>query len=126
MLNCKLSTAYRSVAEIPIYRNYLLVAVCLLLSSCANITPPSGGEKDTKSPALLSGIPPDKSINFHDNSIELIFDEWIKQNNLKQQLIITPYTENKYKISIKKNKLLLEFKEQFDSNTTYTFYFEQE
>lgn len=78
---------------------------------------------DTEAPALISSIPPDKSINFHNNSIELVFDEWIKQNDLKQQLIITPYTENEYKISIKKNKLLLEFKEPFDSNTTYTFYF---
>ncbi len=94
-----------------------------LLSSCASAGFPSGGPKDLAAPVLLNMVPQDQSVSFQGKVLTLVFDEWVEVDNIKQNLQITPSVSGDYDYEIKKNILTLTFKEDFESNTTYTFNF---
>ncbi len=96
-----------------------------LFNSCASQSSPTGGPKDTIPPTLISSVPPLQSTNFKGRSVTLTFDERIKTNKLKEQLIITPLTTSKYEISLKKNVFKITFDENFNDSTTYTLNFRE-
>ena len=96
-----------------------------LFTSCANVSPVSGGPKDTIPPIRLITVPLDKSINYKASTIVMEFDERIKINKIKDQLIITPLIESDYEYTIKKNIFKLTFEEPFKDSTTYTLNFRE-
>lgn len=100
-----------------------ITILTLFIYSCANQIAPTGGPKDTIPPNLTHSIPPSKTINYSKQTFKLYFDERINTDKLKQDLIITPFTENKYEVKSKKNELQLIFEDPFDSATTYTLNF---
>src|SRR5690606_23234407 len=103
-----------------------LLTGSLYLYSCANRTVPTGGPKDTIPPRLINAIPKDKSLNFRGDKIVLVFDEFIKTKDLTNQLIVTPRLgEGAFTHKINKTTLTLDLNEKLDSNTTYTFYFQE-
>lgn len=105
---------------------YPLICFCFLhlfLNRCANPTAPTGGPKDTIPPLLLKSTPITQSLNFKGQTISLEFDEYINADKIKQNLIITPLSENPYKHTVKKNRLTIKFDEPFDDSTTYTLNF---
>jgi uncharacterized protein (DUF2141 family) len=108
-----------------LYFSFLTIFLLSFITRCASISAPTGGPKDTIPPSLINSIPPNKSINYHDNTIYLEFDEWIKADKLKDQLIITPVITSKYENSIKKNLFKLTFDEPFADSTTYTLNFRE-
>lgn len=97
--------------------------IFLIFSQCANMVAPSGGAKDTKNPKMVTSAPTNKITNFQGEKIELTFDEWIKTDNLKKELLITPALKKDYEYSENKNKLIITFKAPLEENTTYTFNF---
>ncbi len=103
----------------------IIIIIYQLLTSCANVTPPSGGPRDTITPVRLITIPLDKSINYKGKSIVMEYDERINVNKIKDQLIITPYIESDYEYTIKKNIIKLNFEEAFEDSTTYTLNFRE-
>ncbi len=94
----------------------------LFFTNCANRIPPTGGRKDSLAPKIRTSIPENQSINFKGTMVVLLFDEWIKEENLKKELVITPAIED-YKYKIIKKKLILTFPEPLQENTTYSFNF---
>lgn len=104
---------------------YILIGILIwvALSRCANQGAPMGGPKDSLSPVLLKTIPTNKSLQFKGNKIELVFDEYVKIENLKKQLIITPRLKGEYEYNVIKNRIELELLEPLEENTTYTFNF---
>jgi hypothetical protein len=100
------------------------ISLLLVLSRCASIKPPTGGPRDTIPPSLVRSIPENKSLNFEGNVVRLIYDEYLKIDNLNKQLIITPLIESDYESKIRKNSIELSFPEPFDDSTTYTFNFQ--
>lgn len=103
----------------------LQLFVILFLHSCANIKPPTGGPKDSQPPKLLLTNPPNGVTNYKNSKFTLYFDEVIQQQNLKQELLITPYKKNrKFKIKIKKNKAIITMLDTLDNNTTYLMDFQ--
>jgi len=111
-------------------KKYLLYFIIFLsasyiLSSCANITPPTGGPRDTITPIRILTIPLDKSTDYKGQTMILEFDERIKTEKIKDQLIITPLTESDYEYTLKKNILKLSFEEPFLDSTTYTLNFRE-
>ena len=96
-----------------------------LLSSCANVTPPTGGPRDTIPPIRIATIPQDKITNYKGKTITLEFDERLKTDKIKEQLIITPLNESKYEHTIKKNILKLIFDDSFQDSTTHTLNFRE-
>ncbi|MFY0600954.1 MAG: Ig-like domain-containing protein [Cyclobacteriaceae bacterium] len=101
----------------------IVVILELTLQQCANPLRPTGGPKDTIPPTLLLSDPVDQTINYKGKEMRFYFDEFINADKLRQKLIITPYTEIKYKHIIKKRDLILRFEEPFADSTTYTFNF---
>lgn len=103
----------------------LLIAILtdILLKGCANVASPTGGPRDTIPPSLISSFPINGTTNYNLQEFTFEFSEFIKADKIKQQLIITPRTENKYKTIIKKNSLILRFEEPFSDSTTYNFNF---
>jgi len=109
------------------YLSYSIITIFLLsfITRCASITAPTGGPKDTIPPTMVNSIPLNKSINFKDNTIYLEFDERIKEDKVKDQLIITPIITGKYETTIKKNLFKMTFDEPFADSTTYTLNFRE-
>jgi uncharacterized protein (DUF2141 family) len=103
----------------------LLALVLLHFSRCANVIQPTGGPRDTIPPALVEAIPQNQSINYTGQSFYFEFDEKIKTDKLKDQLIITPRTEAEFDIKYSKRGIELTFDEPFQENTTYTFNFRE-
>ncbi|OJJ17449.1 hypothetical protein BKI52_26625 [marine bacterium AO1-C] len=93
------------------------------MGSCANIIAPTGGPKDSLAPILdtIRSFPKMEQLNYRGN-VTLTFNEWIKTEKLKQDLIITPRVQN-YTYKVVKKKLIITFEQPLDSNTTYNLDF---
>jgi hypothetical protein len=103
---------------------FISFVIIYFLTECASITPPGGGPRDTISPVLLKSIPEHKSLNYSGNSVTLVFDEYLKIENLNKQLIITPIIQDDYEQKIRRNSIELIFPEPFKDSTTYTLNFQ--
>lgn len=93
----------------------------LFFIKCANVGQPTGGPKDLDPPKLVSIYPEDQSLNFNEKRIIFTFDEYIKLEEAKKQIIITPpIEESDYEFKVKNNILTLNLDKNLQSNTTYT------
>ena len=88
--------------------------------SCARQTTPTGGPKDTIPPSLVSAIPRNGQTNYNGKTVELTFDEMLILNNPKEQIIITPDPGKDLQTEVKKNKIIIRFKDNLIDNTTYS------
>tara|TARA_B100000902_G_scaffold399080_1_gene468304 strand:+ start:226 stop:1653 length:1428 start_codon:yes stop_codon:yes gene_type:complete len=88
------------------------------LIGCANVVLPSGGEKDTSPPKIITTDPPNQSVNFNDRKIIIEFNEYIqiKNNNIR----ISPLCDPPPKINIKGKKLEINMECSLMESTTYT------
>lgn len=101
----------------------LFIFLNVLISSCAQQVAPTGGEKDTIPPKVLTTNPKNESINFTNQNIILHFDEYIKLQQLKKELLISPPLKYDLETQIKKKSLTLKIKDTLKENTTYVFNF---
>lgn len=101
------------------------LGVILVIASCAQINPLSGGERDTTAPQLDSArtYPLSGTTNFTDKEVKIKFDEYIKLNKPSDNIIITPQLKNKPEITAHNKKLSIIFQEDLEPNTTYTISF---
>ncbi len=67
-----------------------LLLIVTALGGCANIVPPTGGEKDVTPPKLRSITPADSQRNTRIKKLELGFDEYITINDVAAQVHISP------------------------------------
>jgi uncharacterized protein (DUF2141 family) len=95
----------------------------VILSSCAQFVPPTGGSIDKKPPTLISSVPVDKTTSYKGSIISLMFDELIDATSIRQELIITPQPKGTYNLKIKPYGIEIKYDESFSDNTTYTFNF---
>ncbi|MEB8328477.1 Ig-like domain-containing protein [Flavobacteriaceae bacterium KMM 6897] len=111
-----------------IFCSLFIIIMVLALSQCAKRGTPSGGEKDSTPPKLLSAEPENMTINFKAKKIRLYFDEYIKLKDVQKQLIVSP--------PLKYNPLItpqgsaskfieITIKDTLKENTTYTLNFGQ-
>lgn len=104
---------------------YYLNLLILLIASCAKQTTPTGGEKDTTPPKLISSNPVDRKTNFTGNEIELVFDELIQVINPREQILITPSIGKKFEVTSKRNKVFFKLNADLQDSTTYTISFRE-
>lgn len=95
----------------------------LILSSCAQFVPPTGGPKDETPPELVQTNPPNETRNFKGQTLVLEFNELIDATSLRQELIITPEPDGAFDLKEKANGVELKFDKPFKDSTTYTFNF---
>lgn len=95
----------------------------LIMTSCAQIVPLTGGEKDMESPKEIESTPINGATNFTETEIVVEFDEFIKLNNLSSQLIVSPLMETPPEIVVKGKKLVIKIESELSENTTYSLNF---
>lgn len=100
-----------------------LVSYLLLISGCANIVTPTGGDKDTTPPKILELVPDNQSLNFTSKSFVISFDEYVQLNDISSQLIVSPPLKSQPEFVIKGKNLVVKFNEELLANTTYTMNF---
>ena len=109
--------------------SFLFLALALsALIQCARRGNPSGGPKDLDPPVLLKTEPENLTINFDSKTIRLTFDEYIKLEDVQNQMIVSPPL--KYIPQIKpqgtpSKYIEITFKDTLRENTTYTINFGQ-
>lgn len=104
---------------------YLLFIYVIIFTSCAQMAIPTGGEKDVQAPQVVNDktIPQNRSVNFTGKNILITFDEFVKLNNPKQQIIISPTPEKDPEYVLNGKRLTIHFKEDLLPNKTYTINF---
>lgn len=104
---------------------FFITIYILLLWSCANQTTPTGGPKDETPPQLLKSTPSHKERNFKGKEIELVFDEDINLNNAKEEILISPRSDQEIEYKYKRNIVTIIPEIGWDDNTTYSFAFRE-
>ena len=97
--------------------------MAFLAQRCANAVAPTGGPKDERPPVVVEALPENHSINFTGKKIEITFDEYITLENANQNVMISPPLSEKPDIKLKNKTVVIKFKEDLASNTTYTINF---
>ncbi len=95
---------------------YSIFFFLTLLSSCANIVAPTGGEKDSDPPKILNKTILEKEgvtdINF-------TFNEYIQTNKWEEYFYISPPVEKRIRKKIKGKKLTITIEDTLAKNMTY-------
>ncbi|MEI7594227.1 MAG: Ig-like domain-containing protein [Bacteroidota bacterium] len=105
------------------FLSIILLFIAVFLTRCASVVPPNGGPKDVVAPILTSSDPTNNSKNFNQKSFTIGFNEFIKLDNVEEQLIITPSLKTKPNVKIKGKTIVVKFEDNLESNTTYSFNF---
>ena len=105
---------------------YIVLSI-VVISGCAKRGSPTGGPVDSIPPVLINASPKINSINFDSKEIRLTFDEFVKLDNVDEQLIISPPI-NKSSYEVKPlngvtKKVFLEFIDSLETETTYSINF---
>ncbi|MBT8221544.1 MAG: Ig-like domain-containing protein, partial [Eudoraea sp.] len=102
--------------------------VLLTVWQCAKRGSPTGGPRDTTPPELIAAEPENFSLEFDTKRIRLYFDEYIKLEDVQNQLIISPPLKNQPEISPQgqaSKYIEINLKDTLLENTTYTLNFGQ-
>lgn len=102
----------------------LTVAAMLLVLSCAKISAPSGGPKDTEPPVILKSFPGNSSVMFTGKSFTITFDEFVVLDRITEKFMVSPPLAKKPDIRLKGKSLLVTWEDELADSTTYTFYFQ--
>lgn len=104
---------------------FLLVTA---LWQCARRGNPTGGPKDIAPPVLIKAEPENMTINFKSDKIRLYFDEFVKLEDIQNQLIVSPPLKYIPEITPQggaSKYVEVKIKDTLKANTTYTFNFGQ-
>lgn len=100
--------------------------IILLMGACAAQGVLTGGEKDDIPPkVIIEESTPDKSLNFKGRTFFLTFDEYVKVDDIFNQVIVSPPLVYNPKIVLRGKRMIFEFneKEVLRDSTTYTVQF---
>ncbi len=96
----------------------------MLLSSCANILPPSGGPRDSLPPVLIKAIPVDSSLHFNAKKITLFFNEYVQLDpSIQTSLIVSPNPNQMPYVTSHLQSVTITLKDSLKPNTTYAIDF---
>ncbi len=100
----------------------LALAQLLTVTNCANPIPPQGGPRDSIPPQIvLEESTPNFRTDFRPERIDLTFDEWVRLEKARQQLIISPPLRPLPEIRLRKKTVQLIFADTIPwrENATY-------
>ncbi len=102
---------------------WTILIVSFFFTSCANIIPPSGGDRDSLPPVLVSAIPKDSALNISPKLITLTFDEFVSLQDVNSNLIVSPTLKENPIVDNKLKNVTIKFKDSLEANTTYSLNF---
>lgn len=100
-------------------KNIPFLFLFLLFWSCANVQAPSGGPEDKAPPKIVEFFPQNKTADFKENKISIVFDKYMNRPSVKENIFISPTV--KFKTDWSGKNLEIEFNETLKENTTYSF-----
>ena len=103
-----------------------LVTVLFVFLQCARRGSPTGGPKDEIPPVLIKAEPENLSTEFKNTKISLTFDEYVRLEDIQNQLIVSPPLKYNPQISPQgaASKVIeIIIKDTLKENTTYTLNF---
>ncbi|MBI1835915.1 MAG: Ig-like domain-containing protein [Flavobacteriia bacterium] len=105
------------------FRTFLIFGLIVLLTACAQIGTLTGGAKDTTAPQPISDkvIPENGTTNYFGHEIKIPFNEFVKLNNVAENIILVP-PHTKINATLHKKELTLSWKDSLQINTTYAIY----
>jgi hypothetical protein len=108
----------------PFFLVIFLITKIVVLPGCANMIPPTGGDRDSLPPLLLKVTPPDSSKGFNTKTITFTFDEYIDQpQDIFKNLIVSPNYSTPPVVESKLRTLTIRIKDTLEPNTTYYYNF---
>lgn len=104
--------------------SFLFLAIIAFLSyHCANPRPPAGGPEDIYPPIVMKTEPGNYSSNFKGDKIQLYFDEFVKLNDVSNQVFISPPQYEMPEFTVRGKSVIIEFQEELLDSTTYNIFF---
>ena len=98
----------------------LLISKIPVLTGCANIIPPTGGDRDSLPPLLVKVTPPDSTKGFNSKRITFTFDEYIDQpQDFYKNLMVSPNYSIPPNYEVKLRTFTVTLKDTLEPNTTY-------
>ncbi|MFB6099449.1 MAG: Ig-like domain-containing protein [Salinibacter sp.] len=103
----------------------LIALVGVLLVSCANPVPPSGGPRDRRPPSVVRTHPARDTVNVSTSTerLRIEFSEYIERTSLPQALSVTPTFEQQPQFSWSGRTVEISFPSSLRDSTTYIFSF---
>lgn len=101
------------------YRLFYLFFL-VLISSCANIVMPTGGDRDSEPPKAVASYPGMRDTAFRDNKIAIKFNEYVEWNNPNQNIIISPFIDGEIITKIQGKTVFIQPRNGFLPDKTYT------
>ena len=114
--------------SVPTTTIVFLLAIVILaflsgMTGCASIVPPTGGDKDSLPPLLVSVTPPDSSRNFQGKRINFVFNEFVQIDRPQENLLITPTPKSNPNVEARLRTVSVVIRDTLEPNTTYTIDF---
>ncbi len=95
------------------------LAFLFLFWGCATPVAPTGGPVDKTPPALSSITPPNQTVNFDGNTLELTFSEYVDARSFQQAFSMTPDLGEQPEFKWKGRRVRVQFTAPLRPNTTY-------
>ena len=104
----------------------IVVALLLLCVQCAKKGMPEGGPEDEEPPKFIKANPENYNTNFSAEEIRIFFNEYIKLEDARQQIVISPPIEPRPSImpmGTARKDVMIDNLDSLQENTTYTINF---
>lgn len=102
----------------------LTVVAMVFVLSCAKISAPTGGPKDTEPPVILKSLPENGTVEFTGKSFAITFDEFVVLDRITEKFMVSPPLATKPEVKLKGKSLVVNWEDDLADSTTYTFYFQ--
>lgn len=107
----------------PIPKYIAILLVIIGFYACASTGSPDGGPYDEDPPKFIRAIPEPNATNNTRKKISIEFDEFIKLENASEKVIISPPQKESPEVKTSGKRVLVEFFDTLQENTTYTIDF---
>lgn len=95
----------------------------VLSPGCANIIPPTGGDRDSLPPILVTASPANATKEFKAKTITFTFDEYVELQSVHENLIVSPTPDLLPVVSSKLKTVTVKILDTLEPNTTYAYNF---
>jgi hypothetical protein len=101
-----------------------LYSLSIVSSGCAQIGLPTGGDKDSLAPVLVSSSPELKATNVSPNKVSITFDEYIAVEDAQRNVLMSPVPKNNPEVRWNLKTVTVRFRDStLLPNTTYSINF---
>lgn len=102
------------------FKVLILILGIIILQSCANIVPPTGGPEDRTPPVLISVQPQDSLLNTRVTKIEFRFNKNMEVDNWNENFTISPLLKHQPEVSVNRKRVTVKIADSLlEDNVTY-------